>query len=150
MEIIRAGVPEDKRSYSSVKSDDEIGTGYARSTIDSAKAWSAKTKKEGEWIQLDLGQEEVVIGTAIQGRVDSDQYVLEYTVSTSVDGTEWVEVPGVYNGDLRDIITENLFSDSTSVYARYVRLIVKSWNKNISLRADVLIVGGTGTPASII
>ena len=39
--LTRAGVPEDKRTYSSVYNNDKIGTGHARSVINSAQGWSA-------------------------------------------------------------------------------------------------------------
>ena len=136
-------MPEDKRTYSSVWDDDPIGIGYARSVIDSEQGWSAKTNQAGEWIQLDLGEEKTVIGTVIQPQVGNTQYVTEYTVSTSLDGNSWTEVSGTYNGRATDI-KENIFSDGSSVRARYVRLIVKTWSGHISLRADVLLAPGVG------
>ena len=139
MKVYYAGVPEDKRTYSSVWNNDAIGTGHARSMINSDQAWSAKTNQAGEWMQLDLGEEKMVIGTAIQPRVDYDQYVTEYTVSTSVDGNTWTEVAGTYDGHASDI-QENIFSGGAIVRARYVRFTVKTWSTHISLRGDVLVV----------
>ena len=138
-----AGVPENKRSYSSVWKDEAIGTGHARSTIDSPQAWSAKTNQPGEWIQLDLGQERWVAGTMIQPRSPEwgIQYVTEYTVSTSLDGKNWTAVPGKYIGDAK-LTSENKFSNGALVGARYVRMIVTKWTNHISLRADVLIATG--------
>ena len=37
--IVRAGVPELKRTYSSVHGNEKIGTGLARSTISSPQVW---------------------------------------------------------------------------------------------------------------
>ena len=144
--IIRAKVPENKRTYSSIYGDDAIGRGHARSTINSKQAWSAKTNKAGEWIQLDLGQERMVAGTVIQARKApwNFQYVTEYTVSTSLDGKSWTAVPGTYGGD-KTTTKENKFSNGALVRARYVRMIVNKWSSHISLRADVLISeGGDG------
>ena len=140
--IIRAGVPENKRTYSSVYNNDKIGTGHARSTINSAQGWSAKTNKAGEWIQLDLGKEQTVAGTVIQPRGKNYQYVTAYTVSTSLDGEKWTSVPGVYEGHATEL-KEVRFPDGAVLRARYVRLIVKSWKGHVSLRADVLVVAGT-------
>merc|ERR1712196_211854 len=64
--LTRAGVPEDKRTYSSIYGNNKIGTGHARSVINSAQGWSAATNKAGEWIQLDLGKARLVGGTVIQ------------------------------------------------------------------------------------
>ena len=136
------------RTYSSVWNNDAIGTGSAQSMINSPQSWSALTNQVGEWMQLDLGQEESVIGTVIQARADYDQYVTAYTVSTSLDGETWTEVSGVfynggYHGDLSSI-SGNILSGGSSVRARYVRLTVTSWESHLSLRADVLIATGSG------
>jgi len=136
--IVYAGVAEDKRTYSSVWNNDAIGTGHARSMIDSEQAWSAKTNQAGEWMQLDLGEEKTVIGTVIQPRDTNYQYVTEYTVSTSVDGNTWTEVGGSYDGHGSEL-KENIFSGGAIVRARYVRFIVKTWSTHISLRGDVLV-----------
>ena len=141
--VIRAGVPEDKRTYSSIFGNDKIGTGHARSVINSAQGWSAKTNKAGEWIQLDLGKEQMVAGTVIQPRGKNYQYVTEYTVSTSLDGKKWTSVPGVHQGHATEL-KEVRFPNGAVVRARYVRLIVKSWKGHVSLRADVLILPGAG------
>ena len=139
-----AEVPENKRSYSSVWDNSPIGTGHARSTIDSPQAWSAKTNQPGEWIQFDLGQERTVAGTVIQPRFDVPKYTTEYTVSTSLDGKSWTAVPGKYNGYalLPSDKQTNKFSNEALVRARYVRMIVIQWIDHVSLRADVLIAEG--------
>ena len=139
--LTRAGVPENERTYSSIWQDDAIGTGNARSVIDSTGAWSAKSNQPGEWIQMDLGQERQVAGTVIQCRLHTEQYVTEYTVSTSLDGKSWTAVPGKYIGDAK-LTSENKFSNGALVGARYVRMIVTKWTNHISLRADVLIATG--------
>ena len=131
-------MPEDKRTYSSVWSDDAIGSGHARSVINSEQAWSAKTNQAGEYIQLDLGAEKTVVGTVIQPRGENYQYVTSYTVSYSLDGNSWSDVAGEYDGHGTDI-KEHVFSGGVAVRARYVRVIVKTWSGHISLRADVLI-----------
>ena len=46
---------EHARTYSSVYSGDAIGTGHARSMLDSLQAWSASQNAPGEWMQIDLG-----------------------------------------------------------------------------------------------
>ena len=139
MEYRNAGVPENKRTYSSVYNDDKIGTGHARSTINSPQGWTAKTSKAGEWIQMDLGRARWVVGTRIQPRAypSHGQYVSEYTVSTSLDGKSWAGVPGVYHGNASEH-TESLFKGPV-VRARYVRMIVLKWHGRVSLRADVLV-----------
>ena len=140
---VRAGVPENKRTYSSVVGNNAIGTGHARSTIDSPQGWSAKTNAAGQWVQMDLGSVWYVAGTVIQPRVGNTQYVTEYTVQTSVDEKDWKTMAGTYKGD-KSSTTENMFSNGVYVNARYVRIVVKKWGGHISLRADVLIAVGSG------
>ena len=138
--LTRAGVPENKRTYSSVWDNDAIGTWHARSVIDSPQAWSAEKNEAGEWIELDLGKPRQVAGTVIQPRsgYEGIQYVTEYTVSTSLDGKNWTAVPGKYIGHAK-VTSANKFSNGALVGARYVRMIVTKWTNHISLRADVLI-----------
>ena len=140
MEYRNAGVPENKRTYSSVYNDDKIGTGHARSAINSPQGWTAKTSKAGEWIQMDLGRARWVVGTRIQPRAypSLGQYVSEYTVSTSLDGKSWAGVTGVYKG-LDSQAYQNFFFGRVRVRARYVRMIVQKWHGRVSLRADVLV-----------
>ena len=139
--VVRAGVPEIHRTYSSVYANEKAGSGHARSTLNSPQAWSAAINKAGQWIQMDLGQTWSVAGTVIQPRVGNSQFVTKYTVSTSVDGEEWYKVPETFKGHGSDTI-ENRFSEGDLIRARYVRIIVGTWSGHISLRADVLISVG--------
>ena len=145
MKVTRAGVPENKRSYSTVYNNEKPGTGHARSTLNSPQGWSAKHNSAGQWIQFDLGQQRLVAGTVIQPRRGNSQYVTQYTVSTSVDGNNWISVPGTYGG-VNNAVRENKFSNNAIFRARYVRMTVKKWGGHISLRADVLVTTGSGIP----
>ena len=40
--LLLANIPEHKRSYSSIWGNNRIGTGHARSMINSAQAWSSR------------------------------------------------------------------------------------------------------------
>merc|ERR1712025_1060207 len=115
--------------------NNKINTGHARSMINSPQAWSAKTNAVNQWMQMDLGMVCYVAGTVIQPRVGNTQYVTEYTVQTSVDGKAWQNVPGTYKGT-NNAITENPFSNSALVNARYVRIVVKKmgWPHFVAFR----------------
>ena len=92
--------------------NDKIGTGHARSTLDSPQAWSAGSKRAGDWLQIDLGQVLTVAGTVVgsrNGLICRDQYVKTYTVSTSLDGKGWATVDGLYNGKLVCPLSHLLF-----------------------------------------
>ena len=91
-------------------------------------------------MQLDLGEEKLVAGTAIQPRAKPTQmqYVTEYTVSYSLTGVEgeWTDVPGIFHG--RELgITKNTFS--APVLARYVKIWPKTAVEHMSMRADALL-----------
>jgi len=141
--IIRAGVPERSRKYSSIWDNNAIATGHARSMINSPQAWSAKTNAAGQWVQMDLGSLWYVAGTVIQPRVGNTQYVTQYTVKVSKDNKKWTDVAGTYSGTSNSVV-ENLFTSGDLLQARYVRMVVKKWGGHVSLRCDVLIAAASG------
>ena len=49
-------------------------------------SWSARANDQNQWIQVDLGKEEVVTAIATQGRSNSNQWVKTFSVSSSSDG----------------------------------------------------------------
>ena len=147
--IVRAGVPEHSRSYSSVYNNEKPGTGHARSTLNSPQAWSAKHNSADQWIQFDLGKDQFVAGTVIQPRNGNSQYVTQYAVSTSLDGNSWKNVPGTFDGHSSKL-QENRFTNGAFIRARYVRMTVKKWGNHISLRADVLIAEENGIQTVIL
>ena len=66
---------ENSRSYSSVWTNNRIGTYHARSTINSPQAWSAGRNRRGEWMMIDMGFDKKIGGVIIQGRNRSNQFV---------------------------------------------------------------------------
>ena len=85
-----AQVPEQDRDYSGVHNNEAIGTGHARSTINSAQAWSAPTNSavsvnlatqtSGTWMSLELDDTMWIYGVAIQGRGVNYQDVTKMSV----------------------------------------------------------------------
>ena len=71
--------PEAARSYSGVLSNHLIGTGQARSMLDSAESWVAAVSTvgnpTGEWMQIDLGIVTAVGGIVVQGRSTKNAHV---------------------------------------------------------------------------
>merc|ERR1719331_1944312 len=88
-------------------------------------------------MQIDMGQVLTVAGTVLQGRKDLNQYVSTYTVATSVDGKNFTNVTGEYNGKRGTV--KNLFTDGSTIKARYVRIYVKTFESHPSTRAAVLV-----------
>ena len=64
------------------------------------------------------------------------QWVTSYYISYSQDGTNWVDIPTLYSGNVDQYTkkTNNLPPDTV---ARYVRLRPQGYRGHISLRFDV-------------
>ena len=131
---------ENKRTYSSVHDDDAVGGPHARSMIDSAQAWSAKTDSIDQFMTINLGSVMAVKGVVTQGRADvagSAQYVKTFKVEHSQDGSNWVKVTGTYEAGKQSSKVQAIFP--AAVQAQYVKISVKSWNTHISMRAGVVL-----------
>ena len=77
--------PEQNRSYSSIFNNDSIGTGHARSMIDSEQAWTSASNLVGEWMQVDIGDIKNVTGLKILKRKDNDQHIKKFIIQYSSD-----------------------------------------------------------------
>ena len=58
--------------------------------LNGAASWSAAVLNKDQWVQIDLGRDEVVTAIATQGRANADQWVKSYSVSYSLDGKVFV------------------------------------------------------------
>ena len=141
-------LPEEERSYSSVHGNPQLGTGSARSKIDSHGTWSPSKHQNGEWIQFNFGTVQKVAGVVLQGRGKVSDYVKKVKVQRSLNGKDWTDV-GEYEGTHKKTPTKNtLFSAPVS--AQYVRLVVTDFLKRIYLRADLILCRpGIGTNPNI-
>ncbi|MDW8273367.1 MAG: LamG-like jellyroll fold domain-containing protein, partial [Chitinophagales bacterium] len=103
-------------------------------------AWAVDQNNTGDWWQVDLGSVRPVNGIASQGREDADQWLTQYTVQLSYDGTNWFNVPGTFtaNGDRNTVVT-NWFGQ---YHARYVRIntVNSAFNNHQSARFEVLSI----------
>ena len=54
-----------------------------------AGAWCARRNDGNQWLQVYFGQETTVTKVATQGRYESNERVMSYSLSYSVDGTHW-------------------------------------------------------------
>ena len=134
---IYSKLPEDERSYSSVWGVTyTAGYGNARSRIDSHSAWIAGKKEAGEWMQFDFGEPRTVVGAVVQPRRNSVHHVKTYKVTYSMNGKDWKNVPGEYDGLKKEKKT-SFFPAPFS--AQYVRLVVIDWEGHPAMRADILV-----------
>jgi len=129
---------ESARSYSSIFAHDAVGTGHARSMLDSAQAWSASTNNVNEWMIIDLGSIMHVAGVAVQNRSSSTQAVTKFDVEHSIDNTIFASTgTGFTVAWARDEARSNVLFQR-AVVARWVKILPKAWNDWISMRAGVI------------
>ena len=137
---------EDARLYSTVFDNDNIGTGHARSMLESKQAWSASVNNKEQWMIIDLGMQANVQGIVVSGRGRSckDQSVTEVAVELSCDRSSWIKA-GEYKcetfneQDLKFVrLTLSNLKSSSNEY-RYVKIRPLRWKKHISMRAGIVI-----------
>lgn len=141
-DLIVGNHPENSRTYSSIWGNNRIGTGHARSMINSAQAWSAKSRSGiGEWMVINMGYEKKIGGIIIGSRKGryKYQYVTKITVSTKSDTGEWVnqliDVEAITRpGEIKKIEFNGI------VLTQYVKITILGSNSHPSMRADVLLV----------
>jgi len=153
--VVVSGLPitinplEASRTYSSVWDNNAIGTGHARSTLDSDQAWSALRNEAGQWTQADLGSIMLIDRIITMPRKTSPwqgQRVTKFTVQVSNDNWAWTNVDnkatflGPAVGTDPESKTVAVFA--APVLARFVRIVVVEWSEHISLRWGVGAVGG--------
>ena len=67
-----------------------MGAVYGR--LDSGTCWAGRYDTQDrydQWIQVDLGELQAVSGIIMQGRANYNQWVTEYQVEYSTDGSTW-------------------------------------------------------------
>eukprot|EP00931_Biecheleriopsis_adriatica_P091354 TRINITY_DN6523_c0_g1_i1.p1 TRINITY_DN6523_c0_g1~~TRINITY_DN6523_c0_g1_i1.p1 ORF type:complete len:605 (+),score=79.97 TRINITY_DN6523_c0_g1_i1:268-1815(+) len=132
---------ESQRKYSSTYANDKLGTGHARSMLDSKQAWSAGACKKGEYMIIDLGSVHVVGGVITQGRGDSqsDQYVTAFKVEHCINHNigVWLPIKKTFNAGKGDDKKGNFFDHA--VVARYLKFKPQTWNAYCSMRAGAFL-----------
>ena len=98
----------------------------------------ALDNNQDQWIQADLGTTLRIKSVITQGRPSSlyVQRVTSYYISYSQDGTNWVDLPTLYSGNV-DQYTKKANYLPANIDARFVRLRPQSWLHHIGLRFDV-------------
>ena len=133
------------RIYSSVFNNDAVGTGHARSTLDSPQAWSAKTNDADQWMILDLGSTQTVRGVTTQGRADQQQWVTSYEIHACSTPTVCGASLGTFQGN-QDQSTKRYQALPTPVDTPYLKIVPVTWWNHISMRAGVTDPPSGGAP----
>jgi len=135
--------PEHSRTYSSVYAND---AGHKRSMINSAQAWSAGSKKTGDWMVIDLGKEAIIAGVATQARNmpvnSSHQEPTKIRVEYSSDKSTYTTIQDFNITPFVDaaVITRSEFP--TEVTARYIKITILAYIHHPSMRAGIILSKG--------
>ena len=105
-------------------------------------AWSSG-RSTTQWIQADLGQVKVIQSVTTQGRSDFGQFVREYIIYYSMDGSSFQVLRNI-NGNVERFVgnvdQNSLVTNSfvNAIVARYVRLQPTLWTGWRSLRWELI------------
>eukprot|EP00057_Strongylocentrotus_purpuratus_P002737 XP_003725143.1 PREDICTED: lactadherin [Strongylocentrotus purpuratus] len=109
-------------------------------------AWCAASNDENQWVTINLQNELMLIGIAIQGSGETYKpcWIIRYRIEISMDGIHWgcvLDSHGQieYYGGNVDVDSVSISHLSTSLAARYVRIIPKAWHGCICLRLEVYV-----------
>ena len=87
------GIPNDQISASSERGFNHAaiqGRLNFQATSTKAGAWAARTNDGNQWLQIDLGEQQIKIThVATQGRNGVDQWVSKYKLKYSTDGAHF-------------------------------------------------------------
>ena len=139
--------PEEARSYSTVWQNERVGTGHARSALDSEQAWSAGKNDPSQWMVVDAGEEMCVTGLVLQGRRRHRQHVKKVRVEYyGVAAGKWRAAPGgpdfVTGCQPNDDSHKRVCFDAP-VLTSQVRITCLEWEGHISMRC-ALLLGASG------
>ena len=112
---------------------------HALPKINSASAWVAQKQNEDQWLQIDAGKKQDIVGVVTQGRASYGQWVKAFKVSVSDDGKEFtdVECGRIFDGNTnQNTKVRNYFT--SPIKARYVRVHPVMWHSYISMRLGIL------------
>ena len=138
-------LPNSALTASSVYANDFPNYGPQNSRLNEKTTfsnWSAGANDSNQWLQADLSKPAVIYSVATKGRaVSYYQWVKEYRISYSLDGSTWAFVgaggtPMVFVGN-SDQNTEVRHSLPEPITARFIRIHPVSWNEHITLRWEL-------------
>eukprot|EP00058_Branchiostoma_floridae_P006894 XP_002592382.1 hypothetical protein BRAFLDRAFT_67243 [Branchiostoma floridae] len=120
-----------------------VGLEPYKGRLNGRAAWTSHHNYIGQWLQVDLGEMKLVMGTIIQGRLSHEyQWVTSYKLQYSTDRITWIYADSdgsdmVFPGNsYMSLPVTNLLNNP--VDARYVRFVVQSWHNQISMRVEIV------------
>ena len=109
-------------------------------------AWISKFNDAAQWVDISTSTSMLTqwVGVVTQGRADYDQRVTQYTLSSTVDGINYVKYNGgqIFTGNY-DRNTWVTYNFPTPIIARKIRISIVAWNEHISMRLGAYITSIT-------
>ena len=141
-----ANVPAANRSVSSYYN--QGGSTYLPiySVLNNIYGWAAAPGDTNAYLTLDLGSNKDIIGVAVQGQGDNNQYATKYDILVSDDGVTYTNL-GNYSRIRGNSIEYHSYFDNV-INTRYVRLLITEFTGHRSMRADVLLAAPAPTEGS--
>ena len=79
-------IPDSKITASSEKN---VNTASKNGRLNSGSSWCAETNDSNPYLQIDLQTLHIICAVSTQGNSQADQWVKNYTLQSSIDGTSW-------------------------------------------------------------
>jgi len=132
-------VPYSKMKASATWSNYPMGTAWARGKLNSGGGWIAPSYNVGNWLQMDTGKLQGIVGVITQGGT-LGWWTKSFFVKVSKDGKKWrkVECGRTFEGNT-DANSKLRTEFMKPVKARYVRIYPESSHGYPAMRAGVLV-----------
>ena len=132
-------VPYSRMKASASWSNYPMGTAWARGKLNSGGGWIAPSYNVGNWLQMDTGKKQGIVGVVTQGGT-LGWWSKSFFVKVSTDGKKWrkVECGRTFEGN-RDANSKVTTEFMKPVEARYVRIYPESSHGYPTLRAGILV-----------
>ncbi|KAG5886861.1 hypothetical protein JTB14_017666 [Gonioctena quinquepunctata] len=109
----------------------------------SGGSWAPKHSNQDQYLEIDLGKQELVYGITVKGSPLYDEFVTSYKVLYSPNGHQFYYVlndknyPKEFRGSI-DASTPIRQLLDTPVEAKVIRINPQTWNHGISLRVELI------------
>ncbi|XP_078460294.1 mucin-5AC-like [Lampetra planeri] len=129
-------MPTPRIKYSS-SSDEQISPDSESSEQDSHESWTPDKDDKYPYIEFNFTPGNEVIGVQIKGKME--EWVTKFTVSYSVDGTLWIPLYQIFEGNSDGNSVKIIkFSPPIPSDAAYIRIYPIDWNKHIKFYVQLL------------
>ncbi|XP_078353593.1 neuropilin-2-like [Oculina patagonica] len=136
----RGSIPDSNITASSVQ-DANTPAKNGRLSFASGSSWCAATSDTNPYLQIDLETLHIICAVSTQGNSKADQWVTNYTLQSSTDGSTWknyTEIGQVKtlrgNSDRNSEVKHILYE---GVLARYLHFLPETHHGGVCLRAEV-------------